>query len=97
MKNAQARSVFKFRPLRVGEAHNSAQAIAKLRVFCREFLETRHEIEIIDVLCEPKPAQGDGGLLTPMLVKLFPASIRKILGNLNQREPLLLALGLLLR
>jgi circadian clock protein KaiB len=85
---------FKFRLYVAGDAHNSTQAIANLRALCREVLDDRHEIEIIDVLREPKRALADGVLLTPMLVKLSPAPIRKIIGSLNQREPIMQALGL---
>jgi circadian clock protein KaiB len=85
---------FKFRLYVAGEASNSTQAITNLRSFCREVLDERSEIEIVDVLREPKRALADGVLLTPMLVKLSPAPIRKIIGNLNQREPILQALGL---
>jgi circadian clock protein KaiB len=85
---------FKFRLYVAGEAANSTQAIANLRSLCREILDNRSEIEIVDVLREPKRALEDGVLLTPMLVKLYPAPIRKIIGNLSQREPILQALGL---
>lgn len=85
---------FKFRLYVAGNASNSAQAIANLRSLCREVLDDCSEIEIVDVLREPKRALEDGILLTPMLVKLSPAPIRKIIGNLNQREPILQALGL---
>jgi circadian clock protein KaiB len=80
---------FKFRLYVAGEAANST-----LRSLCREILDNRSEIEIVDVLREPKRALEDGVLLTPMLVKLYPAPIRKIIGNLSQREPILQALGL---
>jgi circadian clock protein KaiB len=85
---------FKFRLYVAGDAPNSTQAVANLRALCREVLDERHEIEIIDVLREPKRALQDGVLLTPMLVKLSPAPVRKIIGSLNQREPVLQALGL---
>jgi KaiB domain len=32
--------------------------------------------------------------LTPMLVKLSPSPVSKVVGSLNQREPLLQALGI---
>ncbi len=73
---------------------NSTQAIANLNSLCREFLPDRNEIEIVDVLRYPQRALDDQVLLTPMLVKLSPAPIRKILGTLNQPEVLRHALGL---
>jgi circadian clock protein KaiB len=88
------RAHFKFRLYVAGEALNSTQAIANLSALCREHLQEQHDIEVVDVLGEPQRALADGVLLTPMLVKLSPAPIRNIVGSLNQRAPLLQALGL---
>jgi circadian clock protein KaiB len=88
------RAHFKFRLYVAGEALNSTQAIANLGALCREHLQEQHHIEVVDVLGEPQRALADGVLLTPMLVKLSPAPIRNIVGSLNQRAPLLQALGL---
>ncbi len=85
---------FKFRLYVAGDSPNSAKAIANLRALCRELLDVRHEIEVVDVLREPKRALEDGVLLTPLLVKLSPSPVRKIVGSLNQRESVLEALGL---
>ena len=85
---------FKFRLYVAGDAPHSTQAIANLRALCRELLPERYEIEVVDVLREQQRALADGVLLTPMLVKLSPAPIRKIVGSLSQREPVLQALGL---
>jgi len=85
---------FKFRLYVAGEGPNSTQAIANLNALCREILPGRHEIEVINVLREPYRALDDDVLLTPTLVRLSPAPVRKIVGNLNRREPLLQALGL---
>jgi circadian clock protein KaiB len=85
---------FKFRLYVAGGSPNSAKAIANLQALCHEILNGRHEIEVVDVLKEPHRALDDGVLLTPMLVKLSPAPISKIIGSLNDRQPVLQALGL---
>jgi circadian clock protein KaiB len=85
---------FKFRLYVAGDAPNSIQAVANLNALCREHLPERHEIEIVDVLSEPQRALTDGVFLTPTLVKLSPAPIRKIVGNLSDPKPVLLTLGL---
>jgi circadian clock protein KaiB len=88
------RSTFKFKLYVAGDAPNSLQAVANLNAFCREHLPERHKIEIVDVMLDPKRALADGILLTPTLVKLLPAPICKIIGNLSQTQTVLLALGL---
>jgi circadian clock protein KaiB len=87
-------SYFKFRLYVAGDGPNSMQAIANLKSLCREFLPDRHEIEMVDVLREPQRALDDQVLLTPMLLKISPAPIRKIIGTLSQPEVLRHALGL---
>jgi len=87
-------SYFMFRLYVAGDGPNSAQAIANLNALCRELLPDRHEIEIVDVLREPERALDDQVFLTPMLLKLSPEPVRRILGTLSQRELLLQGLGL---
>jgi circadian clock protein KaiB len=85
---------FKFRLYVAGDSPNSTQAVANLRALCREHLQERHEIEIVDVFREPERALSDGVVLTPLLMKLSPAPVRKIIGCLSQIKPALLALDL---
>jgi circadian clock protein KaiB len=85
---------FKFRLYVAGDGPNSAQAIANLHALCCEYLKDRHEIEIVDVLCEPQRALDDSIFLTPMLLKFSPAPVCKIVGTLDQREILMQALDL---
>ena len=86
--------MFKFRLYVAGDALNSSQAIANLGALCRAHLPDRHEIEVVDVFREPKRALLDGIFMTPTLVKLAPSPVRKMVGNLSQTQPVLLALGL---
>jgi circadian clock protein KaiB len=87
-------AIFKFRLYVAGDGPNSLQAEANLRALCREHLPERHEIEIVDVLREGQRALDDGVMMTPQLVKLSPAPVRKIVGTLSRRETVLQALGL---
>ena len=88
------RAFFNLRLYVAGDAPNSMQAVANLHALCREHLPGRHEIEIVDVLREPNRALDEGILLTPLLVRLSPDPIRKIVGNLSQSGPLMQMLEL---
>lgn len=88
------RVVFKFRLYIADHAQNSAQAITNLNALCRTYLPDCHQIEVVDVLREPKRALADGIFMTPTLVKLAPSPIRRIVGTLSQTLPVLHALGL---
>ena len=85
---------YKFRLYISGHSPNSVQAVANLNALCHQHLAGRHEIEIVDVLKEPRRALSDVVLLTPTLVKLSPAPVRKIVGTLSQTQTVLQALGL---
>lgn len=88
------RAIFKFRLYVAAGTQNSTQAVANLSVLCREYLLNRHEIEVVDVLREPKRALADGILMTPTLVKLAPSPSSQIVGTLSHREIVLHTLGL---
>lgn len=88
------RAVFKFRLYVAGDAPNSMRARTNLSAFCLTYLADRHEIEIVDLLRDPKRALTDNILMTPTLIKLAPAPAQRIIGTLSQAQPLLQAFGL---
>lgn len=77
-----------------GSAPNSVQAIANLEAICREHLKGLHRLEIIDVLEQPLRSMADGILVTPSLAKVSPLPTASIVGNLSDKNKVLLALGL---
>ncbi len=85
---------FKFQLFVADGTENSAQAIVHLNEICRTHLPDQHEIEVVNVLKEPKRALANGILMTPTLVKLAPLPVRRIVGSLSQKRVVLLALGL---
>jgi circadian clock protein KaiB len=85
---------FRFRLYVAGDAPNSLQARANLARLCEQYLPDRHEIEIVDVVLEPKRALSESILMTPMLVTDSPYPGHRIVGNLSNTEPILQILGL---
>lgn len=88
------REIFRFRLYIAGDAPNSTQALANLAALCRAHLADRYDIEVVDVVRNPKRALADGILMTPTLVKLSPPPMLRIVGTLSQELPVLQALGL---
>lgn len=86
--------VFSFRLYIAGDAPNSLQAVANLGRLCRTHLPDRHEIEIVDVLLDPKRALTESIFMTPTLVTDSPYPGHRIVGNLSNTEPILQILGL---
>jgi circadian clock protein KaiB len=87
-------TTFRFRLYIAGDSHNSALAVGNLNALCRAHLCGRHSIEVVNVFQDQKRALADGIFMTPTLVKLSPAPVRKIVGTLSQTQTVLLALGL---
>lgn len=87
-------ATFKFQLYVAGDTQNSALAITNLTAFCQAHLANDHEIEIIDVIREPKRALANSIFMTPTLVKLMPSPVKKIVGTLSQKTTLLQAFGL---
>ncbi len=77
-----------------GSTPRSRQAIANLRAICSGELEEKVELKIIDVLERPQLAEDEKILATPTLIKEIPPPLRRIIGDLSDREKVLLGLEL---
>jgi len=53
-----------------------------------------YELKVIDVLKNPRLAEEDKILATPTLTKALPLPIRRIIGDLSDKEKVLLGLDL---
>ena len=85
---------YKFRLYIAGDALNSAQALSNLSILCQTHLAEQYQIEVVDVLKNPKRALVDGIFMTPTLIKFAPSPARMIVGTLGQTNTVLQALGL---
>jgi circadian clock protein KaiB len=77
-----------------GTTPKSVQALRNLKQICEEHLQGRYEIEIIDLLENPQLAKGDQILALPTLVRRLPEPIKKIIGDLSNKERVLVGLDL---
>ena len=80
---------YTFRLYVSGDSPNSAQAKVSLIALCKTHLADRYEIEVVDVYKEPMLALNDSILFTPTLFKLSPTPVRRIVGSLDEMQPLL--------
>lgn len=85
---------FKFLLYVAGHSQNSVRAIVNLTAICQTYLADRHQIEVVDVFKEPKRALANGVLMTPMLIKLTPSPVSRIVGSLSNTKTVLESLGL---
>lgn len=75
-----------------GETPRSEKCIANLRAVCERELEGEYELEVIDVLERPQLAEDEKILATPTLIKKLPPPVRRLIGDLSDREKVLIGL-----
>ena len=77
-----------------GQTARAARAYINLQKLCDEHLPGRYNIEVIDLLKNPKLARGDQIIAVPTLVRKLPVPVRKIIGDLSDTERVLVGLDL---
>lgn len=75
-----------------GQTPRARIAIENLERLCREELAGQYQLEIIDVLEHPELAENDRILATPTLIKQLPPPLRRVIGDLSDKEKVLLGL-----
>jgi len=61
---------------------------------CEEHLRGRYELEVIDIYQLPALAKDDQIVATPTLVKVLPAPLRRLIGDLSKMERVLFGMDI---
>jgi circadian clock protein KaiB len=77
-----------------GQTPRSQAALENLRTLCDDHLPGRFELEVIDLLLQPKRARTDQILAIPTLVRSLPTPIARIIGDLSDTDQVLLGLNI---
>jgi circadian clock protein KaiB len=72
-----------------GQTPKSLTAFSNLKRFCEENVPGRYHIEVIDLAKNPQLARIDQILAIPTLVRKFPEPVRKIIGDLSDKQKIL--------
>lgn len=78
-----------------GNTPNSIRALQTLNNILEKEFQGVYALKVIDVLKNPQLAEEDKILATPTLTKILPLPMRKIIGDLSDRERVLIGLDLL--
>lgn len=70
----------------------SLRAIENIEALTKSELAGTYEYEIVDVLERPDLAERDRIFATPALVRLSPLPVRKLIGDLSDRDMVLSSL-----
>lgn len=80
-----------------GRTARTEQAISNIRRICEKDLANEYELTVIDVLERPQLAENEKILATPTLVKELPPPLRRVVGDLSDRDRVLVGLDLAVR
>jgi circadian clock protein KaiB len=78
-----------------GSTATSERAITNLKeILNRPELKGKYKLEVIDIMKNPQLAEDEKIIATPVLERRLPAPVRRILGDLSDKEKVLIGLDL---
>jgi len=77
-----------------GSTPKSLRAIQNIRALCEEVLNGHYELKVIDIYQHPERVKPEEIVVTPTLIKKRPRPLRILIGDLSDRDRLLLALDI---
>ncbi len=93
-KEAPGAERYHFQLFITGTSPRSIQAVANIQALCEEHLAGRYELEVIDMYQQPDQAAIGQIIAAPTLIKKLPAPLLRLVGNLANREQLMIKLNL---
>ena len=85
---------YKLRLFITGTTPRSTRAIENMRKICAENLAGKYNLEIVDVYEHPEATRELQVVATPTLVKILPEPLRRIIGDLSDKERVLAGLNI---
>lgn len=80
-----------------GITPRSTRAIANIKAICEEHLKGNYDLEVVDLYQHPVLAAGDQIVAVPTLIKRLPPPLRRLIGDLSDREKVLIGLDIKLK
>jgi len=77
-----------------GLTPRSQEAIRTVTEICEDQLAGRCDLEVIDIYQHPVLAKGEQIIAAPTLIKKLPPPLRRIIGNMADKEKVLVGLDL---
>ena len=79
----------------IGKTPGSVKAIEDLKTILKDEFKDQYSLEVVDIFENPGLAEEDKILATPTVITLFPGPIMRLIGDLSDREKVLLGLDLI--
>ncbi len=77
-----------------GANQRSQRAIANLHCICEEYLQGQYDLKVVDMYQSPRSAEEERIIAAPTLIKHLPLPVRRMIGDLSQRDRVLLLLDM---
>ena len=77
-----------------GMTPKSSQAIINITRICKDHLKGRYDLRVIDIYQQPTLARGEQIIAAPTLIKKLPLPLRRFIGNMANREKIIVGLDL---
>jgi circadian clock protein KaiB len=90
---SRRRSQYILRLYVTGSTPRSLKAIRNLKQLCEEHLPD-YDLEVIDIYENPNAAREAQIIAAPTLIKRLPEPLRRFVGDLSNKEKILVGLGI---
>jgi circadian clock protein KaiB len=77
-----------------GTTPRSMQAIMNIERICKQHLQGKVDLEVIDIYQKPELAKEAQIIAAPTLIKILPEPLRRAVGDLSVEEKVLYALDI---
>jgi circadian clock protein KaiB len=71
------------------------QALRNIKKICEEELHDGYDLEVIDIFQQPELARQDQVLAAPTLIRKHPLPVRKLVGDLSNRDKVVVGLEIM--
>ena len=77
-----------------GITPKSTKSIQNIKRICEENLKGRYELNVIDIYQQPILAKDEQIIAAPTLIKKLPLPLRRLIGDMSDKERILVGLDL---
>jgi len=78
-----------------GTTVRSSLAVRNIRLLCDQYLFGRYELAVVDIYQQPASATRAQIIAAPTLIRYLPKPLKRIVGDLSDRERLLIGLDII--
>jgi circadian clock protein KaiB len=77
-----------------GMTTKSLRAVDNIKKILEEHLKGRYELEVIDISQQPNLVKTEDLIAAPTLIKKLPLPVRRFIGDLSNKEKIIVGLNL---